>query len=191
MTDDTILTHTSLTHKCLELCHALTNQRQAFKFSIMLGTSFSFVLDTRSQEDTQQCMKKKPSPSSLKRNQRRRQEFCERRKTEDPEVKVTHKKAKYKCELCDFEINSQRELETHMERKHKGNDQLGGSTLPLIRSADGINEEYQVCKACGKEFGSNVFLELHKEMEHDKTENFVFSESMLDEWDPEVAGGNH
>ena len=76
--------------------------------------------------------------------------------------------------MCDFKMNSERELENHMEMKHKDNDQ------PLLRSSDGINGRYQVCQTCGKYFGINMFLKLHKEKKHKKTENFVFSESMLD-----------
>ena len=29
------------------------------------------------------------------------------------------------------------------------------------------------------------------EKDHSNKEKFVFTESLLDEWDPEVAGGNH
>ena len=191
MTGENSMTHISLTNKCLELCQELANQGKAFKFSIMLGTSFSFLLDTRSKENPQEGMeKKKPSPFSFRRNQKRKQDFLETRKT-TPEPKPTHKEAKHQCELCDFEMDTKRQLENHERRKHKDKDQLCGSTLPLLRPADGINERYHACNTCGKEFGSNIFLKFHKEIDHDETENFVFSESLLDEWDPEVAGGNH
>ena len=49
---------------------------------------------------------------------------------------------------------------------------------------------YHICDICGKEYGSKGILKLHKKKDHSIKEKFVFSESMLDEWDPEVAGGN-
>ena len=53
---------------------------------------------------------------------------------------------------------------------------------------EGNNGRYQIC---GKENGSKIIVELHKEKYPNNKENFVFSESLLAEWDPEVAGGNH
>ena len=176
---------TSLTNTCPEFCQELTNQGQAFKFSIMLGTSFSFILVTRSKEHHLEDMKKKkPSPSSLRRNQIRRQDFLGTRKTITPEPKPTQKEAQHQCGLCGFEMNSERELGNHMRKKYKDRDQLCGSTLlSLLRSADGINERYSAFKTWGTEFESNVFLELHNERDHNKTENIVSSESLMDEWD--------
>ena len=49
---------------------------------------------------------------------------------------------------------------------------------------------HPTCDICGKEFGSKLFLSLHSENDHSNEKNFVFNELMLDEWDPEVAGGN-
>ena len=45
-------------------------------------------------------------------------DFCERRRAEDAEIKLTHKEAKYQCEMYDFEINLERELENCIEMKH-------------------------------------------------------------------------
>ena len=53
------------------------------------------------------------------------------------------------------------------------------------------NGRYHICDICGKEYESNVFLKLHKEKDHSIKGKFMFSEFLLDEWDPDVAGGNH
>ena len=60
--------------------------------------------------------------------------------------------------MCDYGMNSQRELENHIERKHRDNDQLGGSTMPLVRSADSINGRYPVLKLVEKNLGATCFL---------------------------------
>ena len=54
MTDDS-----SLATQCLALCQSLTSQGMAFNFSLTIGSTFSFSLDTRSKESLQSKAKKK------------------------------------------------------------------------------------------------------------------------------------
>ena len=62
-----------LLSKCLDFCQALARQGHTFNISIAIGTSFSFSLDTRSKEVvTSKVIKKKASPSTLRRNAKRR-----------------------------------------------------------------------------------------------------------------------
>ena len=63
----------TLVFKCMEFCQALASQGQVFHFSLSVGPSFSFSLDTTRSKAPQ--TKKKPSPSTLRRNARRREEF--------------------------------------------------------------------------------------------------------------------
>ena len=37
----------SLAGKCMDFCHALTSQKKSFTFSLILGSSFTFSLDTK------------------------------------------------------------------------------------------------------------------------------------------------
>ena len=60
---------TSLASKCMDFCQALANQGQAFNFSLTIGPDFSFSLDTR-RKSTSPGIKKKASPSTLRRNAR-------------------------------------------------------------------------------------------------------------------------
>ena len=61
----------ALAIKCMDFCHALTSQGLAFSFSLSLVSNFSFSLDTRKMAlDTP-----KKSPSTIRRNARRREEF--------------------------------------------------------------------------------------------------------------------
>ena len=63
-----------LATKCLDFCQALTSQGVAFNFSLAIGSTFSFSLDSREGKETMSARSKK-SPSALKRNAKRRQEF--------------------------------------------------------------------------------------------------------------------
>ena len=74
----------SLATKCLELCQTLVSQGKAFNLSISIGSTFSFSLDTREKVpalDTKSkaTQKKMPSPSTKRRNARRREEFLKKK----------------------------------------------------------------------------------------------------------------
>ena len=74
-------------NKCLELCQALATYGQKFSFSLNIGSNFSFSLDTREMLTSldaskvttlQKGMKKKLSPSQVKRNLKRKEDFFEK-----------------------------------------------------------------------------------------------------------------
>ena len=74
--------------KCMEFCQALTSQGVKFSFNLYTGTSFSFTLDTKesgkptsvvAEPAKKRRKKKKLSPSDVRRNERRRQEFLKRK----------------------------------------------------------------------------------------------------------------
>ena len=76
----TAVGETDLAIKCLDLCQTLTSQGLVFKFSLTTGSNFSFNLDTRVlASDNQAKAKKKPSPSTIRRNARRREEFLSKK----------------------------------------------------------------------------------------------------------------
>ena len=66
-----------LAAQCMEFCRHLESQGRAFKFSLTVGTNFAFTLDTR--EETKEVRKKKLSPSSIRRNERRKKEFLDKK----------------------------------------------------------------------------------------------------------------
>ena len=70
--------NSSLATKCLDFCQALSSQGVAFNFSLSIGSTFSFSLDTRGKAPMASGTKKK-SPSTLRRNARRRREFLEKK----------------------------------------------------------------------------------------------------------------
>ena len=64
--------------KCMEFCQALATQGKAFHFSLNMGANFSFSLDTRG-EAALSSAKKKQTPSTLRRNARRREQFLQKK----------------------------------------------------------------------------------------------------------------
>ena len=65
--------YSTLASKCMDFCQALASQGQVFNFSLSVGPTFSFSLDTTRSKAP--LTKKKASPSTLRRNARRREEF--------------------------------------------------------------------------------------------------------------------
>ena len=67
-----------LAAKCLDFCQALATQGQTTSLSVTIGSSFSFNMDTQASQDTRSTVKltkKKQSPSTLKRNKKRKENF--------------------------------------------------------------------------------------------------------------------
>ena len=77
----------SLASKCMAFCQALASQGQVFTFSLSAGPDFTFSLDTRSKAETTQRTKKKASPSTLRRNARRRLEYNAKKQQSSPSRK--------------------------------------------------------------------------------------------------------
>ena len=75
---------TSLASKCMAFCQTLASQGQVFNFSLSIGSEFSFSLDTRSKAVKTQATKKRASPSTLRRNARRRAEFNAKKQQSSP-----------------------------------------------------------------------------------------------------------
>ena len=58
----------TLVSKCMAFCQALAIQGQAFNFSLAIGPTFNFSLDTRGKVLKGPVAKKRTSPSTLRRN---------------------------------------------------------------------------------------------------------------------------
>ena len=112
--------NSTLAFKCMDFCQALASQGQVINFSLAIGSTFSFSLDTRSKVPG---IKKKASPSTLRRNAKRREEFNQR-KQQSPSARiptesdVASSKAP-KCDHCEFEAASEKGLRQHVRMKHK------------------------------------------------------------------------
>ena len=68
----------SLVSQCLAFCQTLANQGKDFSFNLTNST-FSFSLDTRESKVKDTLAKKRTSPSTKRRNVRRREEFLRKK----------------------------------------------------------------------------------------------------------------
>ena len=75
--------------QCLAFCQTLASQGKAFTFSLKINSTFSFSLDTRENQVPTQAVRKKISPSTKRRNARRRQEFLKKKQTSSPPSPTT------------------------------------------------------------------------------------------------------
>ena len=78
MTAPVIGEDSPLATKCFDFCKDLASQGLVFSFSLTTGSNFSFSLDTREMAPhsvTQGKAWKKKTPSTIRRNARRRDEF--------------------------------------------------------------------------------------------------------------------
>ena len=104
----------ALVTKCLDFCQALTNMGQTFSISLSIASSFSFSLDTRKiTVEGAVTKKKRASPSRLRRNQRRKEEFLKRKTEPLPEDEA------FKCEECGKSYKSENGLKIHKGKAHK------------------------------------------------------------------------
>ena len=157
-----------LVSKCLDFCQMLANKSNGFNFSLTMGSvSFSLdtrVVDTKMTDPVSLARKNKSSPSTRRRSAKRSTLFLESKKQNKIKEPEKQTDATGSLKVCD---------------------------LKTMEHLDCNNERYHTCDICGKEYGSKLFLDLHNEKDHVNKKNFVFNELMLDEWDPEAAGGNH
>ena len=103
--------------KCLAFCQALSSSSHLFSFNLKIGSdTFNFDLKELARSS---CVKKKKSPSQLRREKRRRDE---RKRAEEDTVEGSEKSVmvvKPKCDPCGKSFNSEEELNSHIESDHK------------------------------------------------------------------------
>ena len=150
--------------KCLDFCQALASQGQAFNISISIGPSFSFSMDTRSKEMKGPLVKKRTSPSTLRRNARRRAEFLDK-KQQNPSSRIPLDNAtaseKPKCDQCEYKAASEKGLRQHVRMKHNKPEMAAGTPEILrsqrdfstsLTSSPLLTTREDICKNCGDPF---------------------------------------
>ena len=124
----------ALVSQCLDFCQTLASKSPTFSFTLTLGNSFSFSLDTRGKDAlTLQEKKKKKTPSTLRRDARRRSEFLKKKLevstgdassqsesvSEEEAIKEVVEKEVFKCEQCENIFKSENGLKIHVGKAHK------------------------------------------------------------------------
>ena len=69
----------TLASQCMAFCQALASQGKSFSFTLKIDSNFSFSLDTRDSNVKATLAKKRTSPSTQRRNVRRREEFLKKK----------------------------------------------------------------------------------------------------------------
>ena len=113
----------SLASKCMEFSQALASQEKAFSFSIKIGDTFSFSLDTKEKALAPQA--RKVSPSTQKRNNLRRQRFvASKTKLQDEALKEPANisvpvKCPVTCDICGHTTKTENGMKLHRKNKHE------------------------------------------------------------------------
>ena len=104
-----------LASQCLEICQTLAGKSLPFAFCINIGSNFSFSVDTRGKEVEVLAnpKRKKKTPSTLRRDARRREDFLNK-KLNAPTAEKT-----FKCDQCDGTFKSENGLKIHIGKAHK------------------------------------------------------------------------
>ena len=152
----------SMASKCLAFCQALVSQGQVFNFSLSIGSDFTFSLDTRSKASGSQ-RKKKPSPSTIRRNAKRRAEFMAKKQQMPPsrisnDGEAVQTSTVFPCDQCDYLGASEAGLKQHVTMKHKkaeGTPALRSqeeSSRSVISSPLPLHNKEENCQNCDGTF---------------------------------------
>ena len=111
--------NSSLNSQCMDFCQALARQGLEFKFSVTIGSAFTFSLDARAKAGRDvTTVKKRNSPSTRRRNARRREENLKRKfpsevaKADSPKRNKKQQGDGFNCDLCDSTFKSENGLKT-------------------------------------------------------------------------------
>ena len=121
-----------------------------FNFSLKVGSSFSFSLDARDKglaSDTPGKIKKKPSPSALRRNARRKEAFLKKQnlapvspERDEPEVGLPMQgEDTFKCDICGNGFKSDAGVKIHKGKTHKIQEL---PELEIVRGPDIVKSKH-------------------------------------------------
>ena len=152
----------SLATQCMAFCQALTGQGKVIQFSLNIGSTFSFTLDTRCKEILDSSPKKKDSPSTLRRNAKRRAEFLKKKsKPAQEQEKISvdkepaSQRATFQCDQCDNSFKTESGLKIHTGKSHKlppAERVRETSSAPFL-SVSPVKDNVRIvpCHMCGEE----------------------------------------
>ena len=163
----------TLLSQCLDFCQALSSKGQAFNFSVAIGPDFTFSMDTRSKAASP-GIKKKASPSTLRRNARRREEYLQRKQnpsTVNSTEEVETVSDALSCDQCDYKPASEKGLRQHKRMKHKPSqpalttpekNRTSSSVASLAVSPSAEASRIMPCQDCENDDCSTHCCEIHK-----------------------------
>ena len=160
-------TDSSLATQCLDFCQALARQGKDFKFSITIGSTFTFSLDTKeSKANLPSGTQRRKSPSTLRRNAKRREEFLAKKSTlESSGLESNRKQCEaYQCDQCDSSFKTVNGLKIHKGKSHKEASspeklRKSHSQPSLIVSPVKDQSRVESCHNCDMEMSPNHLCE--------------------------------
>ena len=164
---------TSSLFQCFEYTEKLISKKTPFQLDIKLPNGFVFNMswdDDRSMKPSKHVQK---SSSTMEKNLARKQKYMQEKKEKEEELEidkniVKQKPVKHdiKCEVCNLNVNSKKQLESHKLQKHKVNDIFS-------------------CEYCKKDHTTKTDLkkhmELHKLEENEHYRNWYNSNEAFEE----------
>ena len=201
----------SLANQCLALCQALNAHGKDFRFSLTIGDNFSFSLDARGGKVTGSKSKmKRTSPSTARRNARRRNEFLAKKNIPAPASKEDHadldttnrqsvaEQVRYPCDHCDSIFKTRNGLKIHIGKSHKeplnSPEVLRENPTQLLLSVSPLkeNRREEPCPNCGCNMSSAHLCEDEPEVEDEtKKEDTENDETICDCTNPVCCACHH
>ena len=170
----------TLANKCLDFCHALAGHGKVFKFSLTIGSSFTFSLDSQASKETLPTRKKK-SPSTLRRNAKRKEDFVKKKSTSESASATGLESNQnptvvgrvFQCDECDFLSKSENGLKIHKGKSHKkvpSPEKLRKpSTQPSLTVSPTRNENrVEPCHNCDMDMSPSHLCQDDEDSEADK-----------------------
>ena len=135
----------SVLSQCLDFTKQLINTRTSFKFDLKLPSGFSFSFTTTDQKPSisRKGDIKKKSPSTLRRNAKRKQKFLEQKKNQSSTNELS--KESFECDQCEYQANCKVSMRKHIAKEHI-----------LIPQLDGVLEESAVRISDNKESQTEI-----------------------------------
>ena len=174
----------SLANKCLALCQALNSQGKAFKFSLTIGNTFSFSLDSggRTMPNRE---KKRASPSTMERNARRRKQFLAKKTTSASEENQADleanqqalvEKRAFKCDQCETLFKTNNGLKIHIGKSHKAPnspEKLRETSSEVLLSVSPSRKDRRAepCPNCGGDMSPTHLCQDDPAVEHVDDDN--------------------
>ena len=185
--------NSSLNSKRMDFCQALARQGLEFKFSVTIGSAFTFSLDARAKEGRDApvtTVKKRNSPSTRRRNARRspKRKFpSEVAKADSPKRNKKQQGDGFNCDLCDSTFKSENGLKIHRGKTHKEHPspekvREPPPQPPLSVSPPRSQERVEACHNCGMDMSpAHQCQEEHECDDSDVSEEESSDEEQVEE----------
>ena len=144
--------NSSMASQCMAFCQTLASQGKAFTFTLKIGETFSFSLDTKEKISAHIPVQKtrKVSPSTLKRNALRRQKnFASKNQAsadkdamETPAEISEILKPSVSCEECGHTTQTVGGMKLHVKNKHSISQVDGNTSLVEIIEEETVNKHF-------------------------------------------------